>query len=119
MLKPLVRSLVSAVVAACFAFIATASGAMPGCSGQAGVADHAQHGPPSHPGGHHNAPAGGQGCVVHLCCAHLDVPAPATLGGEQVIELHASPGFVPSASIPATPTPHALPFAQAPPAPLV
>ena len=45
--------------------------------------------------------------------------APATLGAEQVFALHAAPGFLPSADIPATPTPHALPFAQAPPAPIV
>ena len=32
---------------------------------------------------------------------------------------HAAAGFMPSAVLPATPTPHALPFAQAPPAPLV
>jgi hypothetical protein len=117
--RPLVRSLVSAVVAAWFAFIATAGGAMPGCSGQASVADHAQHGSPAHPGGHHHAPAGSQACVVHLCCAHLDVSTPATLGGEHVIALHAASGFVPSADVPATRTPHTLPFAQAPPAPIV
>jgi hypothetical protein len=118
MLKPLVRSLVSAVVAACFAFIATAGGAMPGCSGQAGVTEHAQQGSPAHPDGQHHVPAGRQACVVHVCCAHLYAPASATLGGEDVIALHAASGFVPSADVPATPTPHALPFAQAPPAPI-
>ena len=119
MLKPLVRSLVSAVVAASFAFVATASGAMPGCSGQTGVADHEQHGSPAHPGGHHHMPAGPQVCVVHVCCAHLNATAPTTLGAEQVFALHAAPGFLPSAGIPTTPTPHALPFAQAPPPPIV
>jgi hypothetical protein len=119
MLKPPARSLVSVVVAACFAFIATASGAMPGCAGQAGVADRAQHGSPAHPGGHHHVPAGRQACVIHVCCAHLNAPAPATRGGEPVVALHAASGFVPSADMPATPTPHALPFAQAPPAPTV
>lgn len=119
MLKPLVRSFVSAVVAASFAFIASASGAMPGCSGQAGVADHVQHGSPAQSGGHHHMPAGRQVCVVHVCCAHLYAPASAMPGGEHVIALHAAAGFVPSADVPATPTPHALPFAQAPPAPIV
>jgi hypothetical protein len=118
MLKPLVRSLVSPVVAACFAFIATTGGAMPGCSGQAGVADHAQHGSPA-PGGHHHMPAGRRACVVHVCCAHLNAAAPTTLVGEQVFALHAAPGLLPSADIPTTATPHALPFAQAPPAPIV
>jgi hypothetical protein len=117
--KPLVRSLVSAVVAACFAFFASAGGAMPGCSGPASAADHAQHGSSGHPDGHHHVPAGRQACVVHVCCAHLNVPTPATLGGEQVIALHAASGFVPSADLPAAITPHALPFAQAPPAPIV
>jgi hypothetical protein len=120
MLKPLVRSLVSAVVVACFAFIATTSGAMPGCSGQAGVADHAHHGSPVNSGGgHHHMPAGRQACVVHVCCAHLNVTGATTLGGGAVFALHAAPGFLPSAEIPGTPTPHALPFAQAPPAPIV
>jgi hypothetical protein len=119
MLNPLVRSLLSAVVAACFAFIASASGAMPGCTGQAGVADHAQHGSPTHPGSHHHMPAGRQACVVHVCCAHLIAPAPTAPSGEDVITLHAASGFVPAADLPATPTPHALPFAQAPPAPIV
>jgi hypothetical protein len=119
MLKPVVRSLVSAVVAACFAFIATASGAMPGCSGPASVTDHAQHGSPLHPDGHHHVPAGRQVCVVHVCCAHLYAPASATVGGEHVILLDAASGFVPSADLTATPTPHALPFAQAPPAPII
>jgi hypothetical protein len=117
--RPLVRSLVSAVVAAWFAFIATTGGAMPGCSGQASAAEHAPHATPVHPGGHHHLPAGSQACVVHLCCAHLHVPTPATLGGERLIALHAASGFVPSADISATRTPHALPFAQAPPAPIV
>jgi hypothetical protein len=119
MLKPVVRSLVSAVAAACFAFVASTSGAMPGCSGQASVADHLQHGSPLNPDSQHHVPAGRQACVVHVCCAHLYAPAVATLGGEHVIALHAASGFVPSADIPATPTPHALPFAQAPPAPIV
>jgi hypothetical protein len=119
MLKPLVRSLVAAVLAACFAFIASASGAMPGCSGQASVAEHAGHGSPAQPGGHHHVPAGRQVCVVHVCCAHLYAPASAILGVERVIALHAASGFVPSADVPVTPTPHALPFAQAPPAPIV
>jgi hypothetical protein len=119
MVKPLGRSLVSAVVAASFAFIASASGAMPGCSGQAGVADHAQHGSPAQPGGHHHMPAGRQACVVHICCAHLNAPPPTTPGGQDVIALHAALGFVPAADLSATPTPHALPFAQAPPAPIV
>jgi hypothetical protein len=119
MLTPLVRSLVSVVTAACFALIATTTGAMPGCAGQPGVADHAQHGSPTHPGGHQHVPAGRQACVVHVCCAHLNATGPASLGGELVFALHAAPGFLPSSDIPATPTPHALPFAQAPPAPIV
>jgi hypothetical protein len=92
---------------------------MPDCSGQASVADHGQHGAPAHPGGHHHMPAGRQVCVVHVCCAHLSAPASATLGGEHVFALPAARGSLPSTDIPVTPTPHALPFAQAPPAPIV
>jgi hypothetical protein len=119
MLKPLVRSLVSALAAASFAFVATASGAMPGCSGQTGVADHEQHGSPAHQGGHHHMPAGPQACVAHVCCAHLNAPPPTTPRGEDVIALHAASGFLPAADLRSTPIPHALPFAQAPPAPVV
>ena len=119
MQKPLVRSLVSALAAASFAFVATASGAMPGCSGQTGVADHEQHGSPAHQGGHHHMPAGPQACVAHVCCAHLNAPPPTTPRGEDVIALHAASGFLPAADLRSTPIPHALPFAQAPPAPVV
>jgi hypothetical protein len=118
MLKPLVRSLCSMIAAACFALVATTGGVMPACSGQS-VAGHAQHGSPSHPGGHHGMPSGTQACVVHLCCAHLDAPSPATLGGERLVAHRAAPSFLPSALVQVTRSPHALPFAQAPPAPLV
>ena len=120
MLKPLVRSLVSAVVAACFAFIATASGAMPGCSGQAGVADHAQHGSPAQPGGHHHMPAGRQACVVHVCCAHLNGTAP-THARRRACVRAARRARLPAgrrhsrSRLPRT----RYPFAQAPPAPIV
>jgi hypothetical protein len=119
MVSPLVRSLVSAVLTACFAVMASTGGAMPACSGSGDAASHAQHAFPGHTGGHHGAPAGSQGCVVHLCCAHLLHPSPAGLAGQRLVALDAAPGFVPSADLTVSPTPHALPFAQAPPAPLV
>ena len=120
MLRPLVRSFVSTVAAACFAFIASTGGGMPICSGQAGIAGHAQHASPEHPAGHHGAPAGSQGCVVHLCCAHLDAPsAAAGRNGVRPIALHPAAGFAPATDLPLARTPHALPFAQGPPAPLV
>ena len=119
MLRPLVRSFVSTVAAACFAFVASTGGGVPVCSGQAAVSGHGQHAAPGHPAGHHGAPAGSQGCVVHLCCAHLDVPQPAARGAEQLVTPDAAAGFAPSADLPAARTPHALPFAHGPPAPLV
>ena len=119
MIRPLVRSLVSAVATVGFALIASTGGGVPVCSGPASVAGHAQHESPGHPDGHHGAPAGGQGCVVHLCCAHLHVAAPAGLGSDRLTAQRAAAGFVPSSDLPVTRTPHTLPFAQAPPAPLV
>ena len=120
MVRPLVRSLVSAVVAVGFAFIAsTGGGVMPACSAPGSDAGHAEHGTPGHPAGHHDTPAGSQGCVVHLCCAHLHVLSPASLGSERLIALTAAAGFMPTTALPTIRTPHALPFAQGPPAPLV
>ena len=119
MLKPVVRSLVSTIAAACFAFIASTGGALPVCSGPGSVAEHEQQGTTGHPAGHHGAPAGSQGCVVHLCCAHLHISSPGGLGSERLSALRAAPGFVPSADVPSTRIPHAFPFAQAPPPPLV
>lgn len=118
MVRPLVRSLVSAVVALCFAVMASTGGAMPACAGAGNTASHA-HGSAGHAGGHHGAPAGSQGCVVHLCCAHLLVASAAGAGSDRVVAVSAAVGFVPSADLPDFRTPHALPFAQAPPAPLV
>jgi hypothetical protein len=119
MVRPLVRSLVSAVVAVCFAVMASTGGAMPACAGPGSVAAHAHHGSAGHPAGHHDGPAGSQGCIVHLCCAHLFAPSPAGLGGERLVALGAATGLAPSTELPVTRTPHTLPFAHGPPAPLV
>lgn len=119
MLKPLVRSLCSTIAVACFAWVAGTGGVMPACSGQGSMAGHGQHGSPGHPGGHHGVPSGTQACVVHLCCAHLDAPSAVSLTAQRLIALRAAQGFLPSARLQITRSPHALPFAQAPPALLV
>jgi hypothetical protein len=119
MVRPLVRSLVSAVVALCFAVMASTGGAMPACAAAGTGTSHAAHGSAGHAGGHHGVPASSQGCVVHLCCAHVLVAPTAGLGSDRVVSVSAAAGFVPSADLPDSRTPHALPFAQAPPAPLV
>lgn len=118
MVNPLVHSLASAVLTLCFAIMASTGGAMPACAEPDSAASH-HDGTAGHPGEHHGAPAGIQGCVVHLCCAHLLVPAPARLSSDHLVALTPAAGRVPAADPPVTRTPHALPFAQAPPAPLV
>jgi hypothetical protein len=118
MLRPLVRSLVSTIALTCFALIATAGGALPGCP-TPGVASHAQHELPGHQDGQHGAPDGRQACVVHLCCAHLALPSAAALAGERLVDLQLASGCLPTSDRTATRPAHVLPFAQAPPAPLV
>ena len=119
MVRPLVRSLVSAVVALCFAVMASTGGAMPACASAGTGTSHAAHGSAGHAGGHHGVPAGSPGCAVHLCCAHVLVAPPAGLGSDRLIAVSADAGFLPSTDVLSSRPPHALPFAQAPPAPLV
>ncbi len=117
MLRPLVRSLVSTVVAVCFALVSTAGTTMPGCPGQGGVAppgQHASHGPSDH-----DSSSGNQACVVHLCCAQMELPAASARGVERQVEQQAAGGFIRAVTTIAARPPHTLPFAHAPPTPIV
>jgi len=126
MLAPSLRSLLSAVLAVCFAQSAIAWGRMPECAGQGGSApsarhasghgDDASHGPYKE---HHGRTPANQTCAVHLCCAHLAPRTPVALGAARLNDARANAGFAAvSANVVLRPS-HALPFAHAPPHPIV
>lgn len=115
MLRPLVRSLVSAFAAACFSMGAVAGSGMPGCAA-AGDHGHAvHHGDPartSEPPGH-----GHTHCVVHLCCADMAPEPPIAPGAVPLGAGSHESGFAPTAAALAGRPDHSLPFAHAPPRP--
>jgi hypothetical protein len=113
MFRPLVRSLVSVVVAACFALSATSWGRPLDCAGHSSSTG--QHQGPQDPSHHHGQPPAGQACAVHLCCAHVTPGARTTLAAERLGEIAAARGFAVARVILAARSPHTLPFAQAPP----
>jgi hypothetical protein len=110
----LARSVVCAVVAACFALSALTYGATPVCSMPA-------HDTPAH--GHsasHSHQQGGQlpgaaHCSVHLCCANLATPVVSSLALGRSFAAHQANGFDPVSSRPESRPAHFLPFAHAPP----
>jgi hypothetical protein len=113
----LVRSVFSAVVAACFALSALTLGAMPGCATAASDAQPASaHGHSSS----HGHPHGGQlpgaaHCPLHLCCANLATPVVSTLAVGRSFASQQAIGFVAASIIPHSRPAHLLPFAHAPP----
>jgi hypothetical protein len=113
MLRPLVRSLVSLVVAACFALSATSWGRPLDCAGHS--QSPGQHQGPQDRSHHHGQPPAGQACAAHLCCAHVTTGARTMLAAERLGEIAAASGFVGPRALPATRSAHTLPFAQAPP----
>lgn len=108
MLRPLVRSLLSAVVATCFALSALSMGRPLECASHSAAGGHER--PPSH--GHAPSPPG---CAVHLCCAHLAPGESATLAVMRVVDGPGASGLVPVAAIRVARPSHSLPFALAPP----
>jgi hypothetical protein len=116
MRKPLLRSLVSSVLAACFTLSVMAWGTMSECPAQAmGAGGHGSAHAPMHSGGHRGQAPGAQGCSVHLCCAHLSPQAQVSLALRRTSTLVADAGFAAvSTAAPRRPA-HSLPFAHAPP----
>ncbi|HUR94001.1 MAG TPA: hypothetical protein VMY76_05430 [Gemmatimonadales bacterium] len=110
-----IRSLIAALLAACFALVTTAGSTMPGCPGQGGGATPGQHHAHGHSEGGPGSPSGASTCVVHLCCAQMALPATAATGGEHHLELPQDPGAAPAVTHRAARAPHTLPFAHAPP----
>ena len=117
MTTPLLRSVFSAVSAACFALSALTLGGMPDCATTAAEAQptsaHGQGSSPGHP--HGGQLPGTAHCALHLCCANLATPVVSSLAcgrsfaAPQTIGLSST--FIIAASRPA----HLLPFAHAPP----
>jgi hypothetical protein len=114
--RSLVRSLLSTVVAVCFTLAVTSWGRPPECASHTATSGHdASH---DRQQGHDHAPAA-QGCAVHLCCAHLAPVARAALAAGRLGELPADAGFAAASAVVAHRPEHALPFANAPPRPIV
>ena len=112
MLRPLVRSLVSTLVTACFA-ISTASWGRPVECASHGISEHHQS---AHvPAGKHDQHPAAQGCAVHLCCAHLAPEPTAALAALRMSDAPVAVGLSPATAVaPARPA-YSLPFAHAPP----
>jgi hypothetical protein len=113
MLRPLVRSLVSAMVATCFALGAISWGRPMECVGHATTPG--QHDGSQDRSRHHGQAPASQVCAVHLCCAHVAPGARTSLAPERLGEIPAAAGSVAATATPATRSAHTLPFANAPP----
>jgi hypothetical protein len=113
LLKPLVRSLVSTIVTACFA-ISVASGGQPvECASHAVGGGHQQH---AHaPSGKPDQRPAAQACAVHLCCAHLAAAPSPAMAAERLGEAPVAVGLTAATAVPPTRPAHSLPFAHAPP----
>jgi hypothetical protein len=117
MLKSLVRSVLSAVIAACFALSALTLGAMPGCVTTANNTGHGHSASHSHQeGGHLPSTAH---CSVHLCCANLATPVVPALAFGRSFAAHQASGFAAVSSRPESRPAHFLPYAHAPPHALI
>jgi hypothetical protein len=115
MLRPLVRSLVSAVVAACFYLGGVAGSGMSGCAPSQGHDHGATHGHPGQGG----QSSGGTHCVVHLCCADMAPQPPVALGTVPMGAATRDAGLGATAAVSTRRPAHSLPFAHAPPRSIV
>ena len=113
MLRPLVRTIVSTLVAACFALSAVSWGRPAVCASHTAGAEH-HEGPHDRSQDHGTRPAS-LTCTVHLCCAHLAFETPAAPAADQFGEVPSAAGFTAATAVAALRLPHALPFAHAPP----
>jgi hypothetical protein len=122
MRHPLFRSVLSACLTVCFAMSVVGWGSMPGCTLTGAVADHgvAHAGDTGHRHSHGQSHAPGrQVCVVHHCCAHLALQPSTPSAGERFAEASTITGFTSASAVVAVRVAHVLPFAHAPPRPIV
>jgi hypothetical protein len=115
MLRPLVRSLVSAVVAACFYLGGVAGSGMSGCAPSQGHDHGATHGHPGQGG----QSSGGTHCVVHLCCADMAPQPPVALGTVPMGAATRDAALGATAAVSTRRPAYSLPFAHAPPRSIV
>ena len=112
-MKTVPRSVLAAILAACFALSAFTWGLMPGCVQQAGTSAHAAHVHAAHGMHSSGSPASNQ-CSVHLCCIQLSgTPSEAASVG-QLTSTQQNSGPVGTGVVLLRPS-HTLPFAQGPP----
>jgi hypothetical protein len=114
MLRPLVRSIVSTLVAACFALSAASWGRPSVCASHTAGAEHHEG---SHDRSHdHGTRPASLTCTVHLCCAHhLALQPSAAPAADQFGEVPSTTGLTAATAVAALRLPHTLPFAHAPP----
>lgn len=115
MLQPLVRSVMSAVVAACFALGAITWGAMPACPAGSNAQHASAHGQESSHGHSHGAELPGAVHCPHLCCANLATPLVSTVAAGRLVAEYQNPGLAARTVAQVSRPPHSLPFAHGPP----
>ena len=112
MLRPLVRSFISTIVATCFAISVASWGRPLECASHGLGGEHQG----AHiPAGKHDQRPVGQACAVHLCCAHLTPEPRAALAATRLSEAPVAVGLTAASAVPLARPAHALPFAHAPP----
>jgi len=113
-MKTVPRSVLAAILAACFALSAFTWGSMPGCVQQAGTsATHTAHVHNAHGMHSSGSPASTQ-CSVHLCCMQLSGTPSETGSVGQLTSAQQNSGPVGTGFVLLRPS-HTLPFAQGPP----
>src|SRR4051794_11001519 len=98
MSKSLARSIVSAVLAACFALSVVSLDAMPGCATASAGQPAAVHGHSNHDHSNGAPLSGAARCVVHLCCAHLATTVVGIQPVDRALVVHRTIGFAAAAS---------------------
>jgi hypothetical protein len=112
------RRLLGLVVTASFALSVLTWGSVAGCGPaqlSASQSGHHHAGASSHRSAPAKAPGGAQ-CLVHLCCVQLASPVGGSAGPEDRLPVDGHTRLTAFASIVPLRSPHALPFAHAPPA---
>jgi hypothetical protein len=121
MRRALVRSALSSLIAAAFAFSALTWGWMPGCVLPGGKAaaevpgGHQAHQNHSHGDG--NLPASGK-CAVHLCCIQLAGTSAEVISSARLSAPERDASRVGESKLVLLRPSHSLPFANAPPSPV-
>jgi hypothetical protein len=114
----MLRPLLSAVVAGCFALSAITWGTMPGCV--VAASPPTAHAAPGHGESHQHPNQPGKlprsvHCLVHLCCIQLTTPATASITSTRLSPPDRTARLLPAIVFVLVRPSHSLPFAHAPP----